>query len=296
MNRWPQVWDDPVLNKEVRQRMRFSRTPWIVFLYLGIMGFLIFTYMFLMEKEQFLNSEENRFLFMGLALIHLMLLAFVVPGLTAGTISGERERQTLSVLLTLPLSSSGIIFSKWLASIAFVILLIVASLPLYASVFLFGGVSPGEILYTFVHLLITVCFLGALGVFVSTQIRRTGPAMVTAYVAVAMILVGIPVLMFFIALLYDRFLWDSPHHLPLPFELLAGLHPVITQLAVFFGEQMGLGLQWRIDIYWMYVSAYALLTVGLLVAASYFLSPARWNKWSFFSSRSSLKKGTKDPG
>ncbi|MGB0090469.1 MAG: ABC transporter permease subunit, partial [Planifilum fulgidum] len=104
MNRWPQVWDDPVLNKEVRQRMRFSRTPWIVFLYLGIMGFLIFTYMFLMEKEQFLNSEENRFLFMGLALIHLMILAFVVPGLTAGTISGERERQTLSVLLTLPLS------------------------------------------------------------------------------------------------------------------------------------------------------------------------------------------------
>ena len=41
---------------------------------------------------------------------------------------------------------------------------------------------------------------------------------------------------------------------------------------------MGLGLRWRIDIYWMYVSAYALLTVGLLIAASYFLSPARWKK------------------
>ena len=86
------------------------------------------------------------------------------------------------------------------------ILLIVASLPLYASVFLFGGVSPAEILYTFVHLLITVCFWGRSASLFPPRSGGREPAMVTAYVAVAMILVGIPVLMYFIALLYDRFL------------------------------------------------------------------------------------------
>src|SRR5690606_21214335 len=106
-------------------------------------------------------------------------------------------------------STRGIILSKWVASLAFVILLIVASLPLYASVFLFGGVSPEEILYTFVHLLVTVCFLGALGIFFSTLVRRTGAAMVTTYGTVALILVGIPVALFFIGLFYDRFL-DRP--------------------------------------------------------------------------------------
>ena len=297
MNRWSRVWDDPVLNKEFRQRMRFARTPWILFLYLGAMGLLIFTYMLILqEKKDFLDPEMNRMLLMGLALIQLLVLSFVVPGLTAGTISGERERQTLSVLLTMPLSSGGIILSKWCASLAFVFLLIIASLPLYTAVFLFGGISPGELLYTFLHLLVTVCFLGGRGIFFSSLIRRTGVAMVTTYGAVALILVGIPVALFLIALFYDRFLDTSLQDIPLPIELLSGLHPVITQLAVFYGHQMGLDQQWRIDIYWLYVSAYALLTVGLLVAASYFLSPARWKKWSFFSSRGSLKKGPKAPG
>lgn len=278
MNRWSQIRDYPVLNKEFRQRMRLARTPWILLLYLGMMGLLIFSYMFLMEKEKFFDSGENRLLFMGLAMIHQVILAFIVPGLTAGAISGERERQTLSVLLTLPLSTRGIILSKWVASLAFVILLIVASLPLYASVFLFGGVSPEEILYTFVHLLVTVCFLGALGIFFSTLVRRTGAAMVTTYGTVALILVGIPVALFFIGLFYDRFLDRPLQHPPLAFEMLSGLHPVITQLAVFYGEQMGLDQDWRIDVYWMYLVIYAALSVSLLMAASHLLSPIR-RKW-----------------
>ena len=44
MNRWSRVWDDPVLNKEFRQRMRFARTPWICLYW--AMGFLIFTICF----------------------------------------------------------------------------------------------------------------------------------------------------------------------------------------------------------------------------------------------------------
>ena len=47
MNRRLPIWDHPVLNKEFRQRMRIARTPWIIFLYLGIAGTLIFAYMFL---------------------------------------------------------------------------------------------------------------------------------------------------------------------------------------------------------------------------------------------------------
>lgn len=295
MNRWMRIPDYPVLNKEFRQRMRFSRTPWIIFLYLGVAGALIFAYMFLITlPDGFIHPEGTRILFIGLSVIQLVILAFVVPGLTAGTVSGERERQTLSVLLTLPLSSSGIIFSKWFASLAFVILLIIASLPLYTSVFLFGGISPEEILYTFVHLLITVCFLGALGVFFSSLIRRTGMAIVTTYGTVAAILIGIPVALFFIVQFYDLLVGQPVFsQYPLIVQLLSGLHPILTQLSVFQGEMMEMSQNWRIDIYWMYVAVYSVLTVILLVAASYLLSPVRWKGWRFSFSKGSPKRDTK---
>jgi ABC-type transport system involved in multi-copper enzyme maturation permease subunit len=279
MNRRLPIWDHPVLNKEFRQRMRIARTPWIIFLYLGIAGTLIFAYMFLIAHPAgVFHPEGSRFLFIGLSIIQLVLLAFVVPGLTAGVISGERERQTLSVLLTMPLSSGGIILSKWIAALAFVILLILSSLPLYASVFLFGGVSPAEILYTIVHLLVTVCFWGALGVFFSTLIRRTGVAMVTTYCTVAMIMVFLPVALYFINQFYERFVDRPPSPSPLVVELLPGLHPVMTQLSVFYGEMAG--MDGRIDIYWMYVAVYAVLSAVLLIAASHLLSPVRRKKKS----------------
>jgi ABC-2 type transport system permease protein len=282
MNRLSRVLDYPVLSKEFRQRMRLARTPWIIFLYLGVTGALIFAYMFLIAgRRGAFNPEEARTLFVGLSVIQLAMLAFVVPGLTAGVISGERERQTLSVLLTMPLSSTGIIVSTWIASLAFMTLLILASLPLYAAVFLFGGVSPGEMVRTFVHLFITMCFLGSLGVFFSSLIKRTGVAMVTTYGTVALIGVGIPVLLFFI-LEFSRLMTagaNSPPHPPLVFELLSGLHPVLTQLNIFFGDMMDFSRGWRINIYWMYVVTYTVLSVLLLAAAVYFLSPVRWKRW-----------------
>jgi len=296
MNRWSQIRDYPVLNKEFRQRMRLARTPWVIFLYLGVTGALIFTYMFLItEPHGGFHPDETRILFIGLSVIQLAILAFIVPGLTAGTISGERERQTLSVLLTMPLSSGGIILSKWVASLAFVILLIIASLPLYAAVFLFGGVSPGEIVRTFFHLLVTVCFLGSLGVFFSSLIRRTGVAMVTTYGTVAAIVLGIPVALFFIAQFYERFVGQSLPHPPLVFELLSALHPFLTQLSVYYGDMVGLGQDWRINIYWMYVAVYTLLTALFLAVAAYFLSPVRWKRWRLHRTESPMGKADGDP-
>jgi len=67
----------------------------------------------------------------------------VVPGLTSGAISGERERQTLDVLLVTPLSPGEIVVSKLLATSAFITLLVVATLPLYILAFSYGG-SPWQ--------------------------------------------------------------------------------------------------------------------------------------------------------
>ena len=83
-------------------------------------------------------------------------MLFITPGLTAGAISTEREKQTLSILLTTSQSSFQIISGKLLSSIAFLLLLIVAGLPIYSLVFLFGGISPMDFVKVFFFLFVTL--------------------------------------------------------------------------------------------------------------------------------------------
>lgn len=120
-------------------------------------------------------------LFMMLSFVQMALISFVAPGLTAGVISGERERQTLNILLTTQQSSTSIIIGKLVSSLAFLMLIVLATLPLYSLVFLFGGISPQQLLQTFGLFVVTMFILGSMGVFFSTLIRKTMIAMITTY-------------------------------------------------------------------------------------------------------------------
>jgi ABC-2 type transport system permease protein len=176
------TWANPLIVKELRERFRTQKSMWILGIYLLVMGaiFLGFIYIETVNRAVF-RPGENRELFMILAVIHSGLIGFITPALSAGTISGERERQTLNILLTTHLSPWSIVRSKLVTSLAFMLLLIFASLPLYSFVFLYGGVSPSQILHLFLFFGVNILFFGSLGLFCSTWIKRTGVATITAY-------------------------------------------------------------------------------------------------------------------
>src|SRR5690606_12847273 len=127
-------------------RFRSFRTFLGLLSYLIAMGIVVIGYMFLETSmggsSQFIRPDQSRIMFMVLAYLQLGLILFITPGLTSGVISGERERQTLNILLTTAQSSTSIIISKLTSSISYLLLLLAASLPFYSLVFLFGGVSP----------------------------------------------------------------------------------------------------------------------------------------------------------
>jgi ABC-type transport system involved in multi-copper enzyme maturation permease subunit len=116
-----------------------------------------------------------------LTYIQLGLILFITPGLTAGAISSEREKQTLNILLTTAQTSFQIIFGKLTSSIAFLLLLLIAGLPIYSMVFLFGGVSPGQLGIIFLYFFLTMLAIGSIGIMYSTIIRKTIVSMIATY-------------------------------------------------------------------------------------------------------------------
>ncbi|USK86552.1 ABC transporter permease [Peribacillus asahii] len=182
---------NPVLNKEFKLRFRSLKSFLGVLFYVLAIGIIVIGMIFVQQLSSMggVNPEQSRELFMILAVLQFALIIFITPGLTAGVISSERERQTLNILLTTSQSSSSIIIGKLVSSVAFLLLLIIASLPLYSIVFLYGGISPRELLTVFALNVFTVFVIGSLGVMFSTFIRKTIAAMVTTY-GVMLFLVG----------------------------------------------------------------------------------------------------------
>ena len=180
---------NPVLARELKQRMR-GRYVWLVVtLYLAVLAVILrWVYVAASADASFdggfnllASATAGRAIFQWLLFFMLLLVCFIVPGLTAGAISGERERQTLIALQLTLLRPRSIVAGKLLASLAFVVLLIVASLPLLTVPFLVGGVSVPEVAKGLVMVLATAVTLACLTLACSALLRRTQAATVVAY-------------------------------------------------------------------------------------------------------------------
>lgn len=183
---WRKLLINPVLDKEFRLRMRTPRSAYSLLAYVLVMGLLAMGIIYVATATgsyQMGRVDPNisRIIFYALSMAQLVLIAFMTPALTAGVISGEREKQTLNMLLTTQQSSATIILSKLVSSLSFMTLIIVATIPVYSIVFLYGGVSPKQLILVFLFYLFVMLLLGSIGVFFSTLFKRTMISVIMTY-------------------------------------------------------------------------------------------------------------------
>ena len=195
MNRVAVALWNPIVAKEYRSRMRTWRSPVAMTVYillLGGLGWAIFSAMSASARNAFNGSPANygQALFLSLVIFQMVLLAFITPALTAGAISSERERQTIDLLFVTKLPSFSILWGKLLASMSFVFLLLLLSVPIFSLVFLFGGIELDQVLAAFLVTAVAALTLGVIGIACSTAFRRTLPATVAAYGASFILLAG----------------------------------------------------------------------------------------------------------
>ena len=178
------LWN-PIVAKEVRSRMRTWRAPLVMIAFLAILGAVGYT-AYSTTAANASNSSNlgsaGQAVFSALAGTMLVLVALLVPGLVGGAISGERERQTLDLLLVTPVQPLRIVLGKLFSSLMFVVLMIVASVPLFSVVFVLGGVELGAVIAVLVVTLVTAIALGALAMLCSTLLKRTTSSTVSSYI------------------------------------------------------------------------------------------------------------------
>ncbi len=189
-----------VLGKELTTRMRGWRAAAIITAYLTLLATVSLLLLASGGTPQSYGDAANlgRGLFQALAGLQMALIIFITPASTADAISGERQRQTLELLLVTRLSAFSIVLGKLLAGLAFDVLLILCSLPLFSLVFLFGGVGVDQVLSLFVVFLATTLLLGSMALFVSTVMRRSGAAVIVSLLCMLGLTVGLATLSFYL--------------------------------------------------------------------------------------------------
>jgi ABC-2 type transport system permease protein len=194
MSRVAAAFWNPIVAKEYRSRMRTWRSPLAMMIYILLiagLGFAIFSSI-TSSIGTFGGGSANygQGLFMYLVIFQMILLTFITPALTSGAISSERERQTIDLLFVTRIRPFSIIWGKLLASMSFVVLLLLLSVPIFSLVFLFGGIEVDQVVYTFLVILVAALTMGVIGIAFSTWFRRSLAATVAAYVSAFVLLFG----------------------------------------------------------------------------------------------------------
>lgn len=191
---------NPIMLKEGRGRMRGLRSFVVLTVYLLMMSlFLLLTYLPYVLTTQNLDQQISsatgligRYLFAAVVGIQMLLIVFIAPALTSGAITHERERRTFDLLWTTLLGKPTYLMGKLEGSLGFILLLLLAAIPLQSIAFLFGGVSQTEIVIAFVLMSVTAFMLGTLGLYFSATQTRSLGANVRTYMVVFVGAVGVP--------------------------------------------------------------------------------------------------------
>jgi ABC-2 type transport system permease protein len=188
------LFDNPLVMMDGLTRMRSWRSPIAITLYLGLLGafgYAVYAVAAQVQPaEQRGASDLGALVFGSLTFFQMSLVCLFAPALAAGAISGERERQTFDMLLVSQVSAFGIVVGKLVMSVAYMLLLVLTALPLFAAVFLFGGIDAGQFALTQFLTVTTAVTLASISICISAAFRRTLPATVTAYGVAFAVVVG----------------------------------------------------------------------------------------------------------
>ena len=163
-----------MLNPIIRREAKTSLRSWKMFLAIALYTLIISGAAIIFIKGVIsggymgVDLRGLSILYAVLGFMQFAMTMIMVPALTAGSISGERERQTLDILLVTKMTTFSIVIGKLASSIGIFLLMMIATLPVFAIVFFFGGLSLFNLLIMEIYMVVVSVMAGSIAVFFST--------------------------------------------------------------------------------------------------------------------------------
>jgi len=228
---------NPMIIKELRQRLRERRSWLLPTLYLIVLsGIVVCIYYFTTDTGRRLRGAEvqgadiGQAIFVGVVLTQIIVLLLMGPIFSSGAITIEREQRTLAGLLTSLLTAPQIWWGKFVAALLYLLLLLASAIPLLALPFAFGGVELMDLVKALGSTILALASICAIGLWCSATFRRSVHATASCY-AIVLVLTIVTTIAF--GMLYSH--WQQSHpeafgppaHIQAPL-FLNPLYPLLT--------------------------------------------------------------------
>ena len=146
-----ELLSNPLLAKELHLAMRSSK------FFLLLIAFVLASSAALVVAIKLADFSGPRFglrIFLLLFGVQTACLAITIPAYACSAIAGERQQRTFDLLITTALRPWEIIWGKFAAIMAAVLVILIAFLPLIFVCFLYGGTDPLFVLASYLHLVL----------------------------------------------------------------------------------------------------------------------------------------------
>lgn len=188
----------------------------------------------------------------------------LIPAWLCGAIAGEKEKQTLMLLLGTRLGPWRILMEKYLAVMLRIAILLAISLPILAVAYPLGGITPTDIFRSVWSLALTALSVGSVTLFCSSLCATTASAYLTTYAILFLQFFGPTVIGYYLA-------WNVTGY------LLEAFFPAIG-ISVLYPSSLGLHNFYGLLNGSIFSIATVLLyySIPSLIQILFFLFLARW--------------------
>lgn len=193
---------NPVYKREMTVSSRSIRVPVIMMVFNSVLALVALLNMYSMTSQVRVTAEISYASFLDLyvfvAAIEFLMLVFIMPALTSGSISGERERQTLNLMLSTQMTPFQIVIGKLMSSMVNMALLVVSSFPVVSLVFVYGGIRITDLMLLLLLYLAVALLSAGLGLCFSAVCRRSTVATAISYGFLVFLIAGTYAVNYFI--------------------------------------------------------------------------------------------------
>ena len=230
---------NPILLRVVYAGGRRLRHLWIRVGYLSVLALAVVIGVIWVQSNAGASAsladlaKSATQVFKYLSIIQLGMVCLLAPLFTAAAITQEKDSQTYSILLSTPLTNGQIVLGSLFSRLFFVFVLLIAGIPLFCVLMVYGGVTGDKIAMSIILAAATALLTGSLAISISVIRVGTGRTIFSFYLAIALYLIVV----------YSLSSWSGlipPEASPAPgrdaqMSWLAGFHPFLS-LWVVLGE------------------------------------------------------------